>query len=378
MNQYTNNIGFKKMPTNTYTKERLFSFTNEQEITLYDDCGNIIDNSSTFYDEIRRDDNVYYRCVKNDCEICSNKSFRSFLETGAFCKTHIQENRMKKIEDDYFAKTGYKSPFSNPEVRIKIEDTNEIKYGFKHHMKNNTVRKNMSETINNKNENDPKRQPSINHKKEQTCINSLGVKHPSQSDIIKKQKENTNMINRGVTHPAKSPDVLDKMRNTYKERTGFDSVSSNPEVRRKAQDTMEIKFGVRFPMQNPELMHKAFTNSFRFKTFTFPSGRTTKYMGYEHFAILHLLNEEQLDEHDIDNENLHKFNYRKPNEDFDRFYTPDIYIKSQKRYVEVKSTYTITQDTENIVRKQNAIKNTGIKCEIWVINNYGIIVEKHY
>jgi hypothetical protein len=219
------------------------------------------------------------------------------------------------------------------------------------------------------------RQTLINNKKEQKYTDTLGVKHPSQSNIIKKKKENTSMQNYGVPHPSKSKDVLDKMQKTYKERTGYDSVSSNPEVRKKAQDTMEKKFGFRFPTQNPELMHKAFANSFRFKTFTFQSGRSTTYMGYENFAIIHLLNEEKVDEHDIYTENLQNFVYRKPDENFDRTYTPDIYIKSQNRYIEVKSTYTITQDTDNIFRKQTTVKNNGIRCEIWVIDRKGNIIE---
>ena len=91
-----------------------------------------------------------------------------------------------------------------------------------------------------------------------------------------------------------------------------------------------------------------------------------------------MFDEEKIDETDIYNEDLTTFPYRKPNEDIDRIYTPDIYIKSQNRYIEVKSTYTITQDTNNIFTKQEAIKNTGSKCEIWVINDKGIVVEKYY
>lgn len=364
------------MPTNTYTKERLFSFSNENNIILYDNYGNMLDDTSLFYDNIKREEKIYYACTI--CNEFCKKTFRRFLETGAFCKTHIQKNRMKKIEEDYFAKTGYTNPLSNPEVRKKIEDTCKIKYGVKYPMENKFISTKMSETIFNANINNPIRQTSINHKKKQTYIKTMGVEHPSQSHVIKKKKENTSLKNYGVTHPAKSKDVLDKMKKTYKERTGYDSVSSNPEVRKKAQDTMENKFGVRFPTQNPELMHKAFTNSFRLKTFTFPSGRTTTYMGYENFAIIHLLNEEKIHEDDIHTENLKQFIYKNPNETFDRFYTPDIYIKSQNRYIEVKSTYTIKQDTENIIRKQNAIKNNDIKCEIWVINEKGNIIEKYY
>jgi len=366
------------MPINTYTKESLLSFINDNNIILYDDKFNKIDiKTTTFYDNIKRDIQVYFGCIKTDCKNCGNKTFRRLLETGAFCKKHVQENRMKNIEEQYFSITGYKNPLSNPEVKEKIKNTNYENYGTYHHMKNKDISKKMSETIRKENKNNPFRQNLINDKKKKTYNETLGVDHPSQSNVIKKKKENTNLENRGVTHPAKSKDVLDKMKNTYKEKTGFDSVSSNPEVRKKAQDTMERKFGFRFPTQNPELMHKAFTNSFKFKKYIFPCGRTTTYMGYENNAIDYLIDEEKINEDDIYTENLRRFNYRKPNEDFDRVYTPDIFIKSQNRYIEVKSTYTITLDIDNIFRKQTSIKNCGINCEIWVFNKKGIIIQKY-
>jgi hypothetical protein len=266
---------------------------------------------------------------------------------------------------------------SNPEVRKKCEDTNIEKFGTQYAMQSKNISQKMSETILKLNQNDPLRQQIINNKKKITYNERLGVEHPSQSDTIKNKKENTNLKNRGVKYPAQSKDVLEKMQNTYEEKTGYKSVSTNPEVRKKAQNTLEKNYGVKYPTQNPELMHKAFVNSFRIKLFTFPSGRTTTYMGYENYAIEYLMNEEKIDENDIYTENLTQFTYNIPGESIDRKYTPDIYIKSQNRYIEVKSPYTITQDTDNIFRKQNAIKNLGIICEIWVINDKCILLEKY-
>jgi len=368
------------MPINKHTKESLLSFVKDNNICLYDDKGNILDiNTTTFYDYVKRETKVYYGCMKEGCTNYGIKTLRRLFETGAFCKKDIQENRMKKIEEKYLLETGYKNPLSNPAIQEHIKNTNYEKYGTYHPMKNKDVSNKMSQTIINKNKYNPLRQEIINDKKKKTYNETLGVDHPSQSDIIKKKKENTNLENRGVTHPAKSKDVLDKMKKTYKERTGFDSVSSNPEERKKAQDTMEIKFGYRFPTQNHELAHKAFTNSFRLKTYTFPSGRSTTYMGYENYAIDDLINKEKINEDDIYTEKLQQFEYRNPNEDYYKihYYTPDIFIQSQNRYIEVKSTYTITQDIEKIFRKQNAIKKLGIVCEIWVYNEKGILVNKY-
>lgn len=356
-----------------YTKDILIAYASENNVTLYDDCGNSLDSTTTFYDDIKRDKPVHYGCIKSGCTNCSSKSFRRLLDTGAFCPTHIQQTRMKKIEKKCLQETGFKNPLSNPVVRKKAEATNEERYGDKHAMKNKTVSTKMGETIRNANKGTD-RQQKINDKKKQTYLETLGVEHPSKSESIKKKKEDTNLKNRGVTHPAKSKAVLDKMQSTYKERTGFDSVSSNPAVRRKAEDTNEERYGFKYPTQNAELMRKAFTNSFRMKEFVFPSGLITTCMGYEHFAIQELL--KQVEEDDIYTD-VKQFPYRKPNEEKDRQYTPDIYVKSLNLYIEVKSTWTITQDHENIIRKQTAVKDTGANCEIWVINEKGIIVEKY-
>jgi hypothetical protein len=360
-----------------YTINKLIAIRNANNITLYDDNDKRLTDDLTYYNKVSRETTVYFGCTKEGCNSCYTKTFRRLLDTGALCQKHTQENRMKKVEDTNLKKTGYKNPLSNPEVRNKVENTNIKKYGVSYPMQNKGVSQKMSETIINKNNDDPLRQQLINEKKKETYKASLGVEHPSQSDIIKKKKEDTNLKNLGVTYPAKSRNVLSKMHNTYTERTGFANVSSNPAERIKAQITMLQKYGVRHATQNPELMHKAFTNSFRLKIYTFPSGRTTKYMGYENYAIDDLLNEEKIDEDDIYTENLQQFSYNKPNEETDRFYTPDIYVKSQNRFIEVKSTYTITQDTENIFRKQAAVKKRGIKCEIWVYDKNGIIVELH-
>jgi UDP-N-acetylglucosamine 1-carboxyvinyltransferase len=54
----------------------------------------------------------------------------------------------------------------------------------------------------------------------------------------------------------------------------------------------------------------------------------------------------------------------------------DIFIPSQNRCVEVKSTWTMKKKKDNIFLKQNAAKMLGYNYEIWVYNGKGQIVEK--
>ena len=53
----------------------------------------------------------------------------------------------------------------------------------------------------------------------------------------------------------------------------------------------------------------------------------------------------------------------------------DIYIKSQNKCIEVKSTWTVTLKTGNVFLKHEAAKEQGFNSEIWVYNDKGELVE---
>ena len=57
-------------------------------------------------------------------------------------------------------------------------------------------------------------------------------------------------------------------------------------------------------------------------------------------------------------------------------YFVDCLIKSQKRCIEVKSTWTAEKKKDVIFLKQQALKDSGFLCEIWIYNSKGEIVEK--
>jgi len=70
-----------------------------------------------------------------------------------------------KKSDTYFSRTGFKSPFSNPEVVKKIQIDNEVKYGNKYSIIS----------------------PEIIEKIKQTNLRIYGVENPSQNEIIAKK-----------------------------------------------------------------------------------------------------------------------------------------------------------------------------------------------
>ena len=66
--------------------------------------------------------------------------------------------------------------------------------------------------------------------------------------------------------------------------------------------------------------------------------------------------------------------YKDANEKEHRYFV-DIYVPSQNRCVEIKSTWTMEKKRDCIFEKQQAVKDAGYKCEIWVFNGKGEKVE---
>ena len=106
--------------------------------------------------------------------------------------------------------------------------------------------------------------------------------------------------------------------------------------------------------------------SYNKKQYTLPSGKIITYQGYENFALDELLFEEKIDEDDIITErnNVPEIWYNDENNKRHRHYV-DIYIKSQNRCIEVKSTWT-NQKKNNVLEKKNAAESLGYKYDLWI------------
>jgi hypothetical protein len=237
---------------------------------------------------------------------------------------------------------------------------------------------------------------SIKTQKEETCTKNHGVPYATQSPVIQQQIVKTSLENWGTQRPTQNRELLTNMADSLELKTGYRSPFKNPEVLQKIEDTnmtnlgvpnpfssklvqskikktCEEKYGYSNPMQNPLISRKAFITGCRLKPYKLPSGKIIHYMGFEKYALLDLI--KIYNEDDIENETLPVFNYTKPDGTL-HTYLPDIYIKSINTFIEVKSTYTITQDINVILLKQQSVKNAGYKCKIWVYGEVGKKVEK--
>jgi hypothetical protein len=136
------------------------------------------------------------------------------------------------------------------------------------------------------------------------------------------------------------------------------------------------KYGVENPQQVPEIAEKASKNSYRKKIYILPSGKELICQGYEPFALEKLIKEENITEEDIATgcKNVPQIWYDDENGKKHRHYV-DIFIPSQNRCIEVKSTWTAEKKKDNIFLKQSAGKRAGYLYEIWVYNAKGEKVE---
>jgi DNA repair protein RadC len=118
-------------------------------------------------------------------------------------------------------------------------------------------------------------------------------------------------------------------------------------------------------MKDPDYLENMLKKSHEFKKYILPSGKIINYQGYENFALDELIINDEIDESDIITgcANVPKILYIDENNKT-RAHFVDIYIPSQNRLIEVKSTWTFTKC--GVLLKQKAAKELGYNYEIWV------------
>jgi hypothetical protein len=122
-------------------------------------------------------------------------------------------------------------------------------------------------------------------------------------------------------------------------------------------------------------MEKCSKNAYKLKEYTLPSGNIIKIQGYENYALDELLQDDILEEDIINGcKNVHEIWYEDENNKKHRHYV-DIFIPSQNRCIEVKSTWTAKKKKDFIFLKQQAGKELGYNYEIWIYNGKGKKIE---
>jgi hypothetical protein len=304
-----------------YNKDYLNSYCSENNIVL-----------TKLYNNTNRDTKIEGKCLTENCLYDFNKVFRQLVKSGGYCNKCSKIKHQNNIKQAVLKKYGVENVFQLNEIKEKLIKTNISKYGT----------------------------PS-----------------PNQNEEIRQKTKNTCLEKYGVENPLKSQDVKMKIEKTCVEKYGVNNPLKSNIVREKAKKYYLNKYGVEYNSQVPEILEKASKNSYRKKTYIFPSGKEISCQGYEPFALDKLVKEENVSEEDIVTgcKNVPTIWYDDEENKKHRHYV-DIFIPNQNRCIEVKSTWTIRKEKQdNIYLKQEAAKQLGYNYEIWVYNAKKELVE---
>ena len=209
-------------------------------------------------------------------------------------------------------------------------------------------------------------------KMKKTTFEKYGVEYANQSDITKNRIKQTNLEKYGFEYGLQSELVKEKTKQTNLEKYGVSNPLQCEEIKEKMKKNNMEKYGVEYSIQRPEIMEKQIKNSYYLKEYSLPSGEIIKIQGYEHFALDELLKRENIFEEDIitGSINVPTIWYNDSNNKKHRPFV-DIFIPSQNKMIEIKSTWTFKTQKDIIFLKQHSAKQLGYLYEIWVYDNKG-------
>jgi hypothetical protein len=218
----------------------------------------------------------------------------------------------------------------------------------------------------------PLQREEIKEKCKLTNLDKYGVEYVSQYQEFKDKCKKNNFEKYGVEHFTQTDIMKEKTKNTNLEKYGVEHNLQRPEIKEQIKQTCLKKYGVESCMQNSEIHDKQEKNSYYLKEYTLPSGNKIKIQGLEQFALYELFQKENMNENDIITgcKNVPTIWYNDYSGKKHRHFV-DIYIPSQNKCIEIKSTWTFEKQKEVVFLKLNAAKELGYLYEIWVYDGKG-------
>jgi len=372
----------KKQNCIIFNWKLLQSYCSEKNIKLDKDYSK---------EKLSVDTRIIGTCENTECENNFDRKFRNLVQFGALCNGCFYKKRTDITKKSNKEKYGVEFVSQVPEIRQKAKNTtmerygveyatqsdivqektiktNLKKYGVERASKSKEVQNKTKETclekygVENYFQSNDKKIKSIN-----TCLEKYGVENPSQNENIKIKKEDTCIKNYGVKCPFQMEETKQKNRLVM--------IENKDDIMEKRRKTCLEKYGVEHHTQNSEIMEKQSKNAYKLKEYTLPSGNIIKFQGYENYALDEILQDGILEEDIINGcKNVPEIWYEDKNGIKHRHYV-DIFIPSQNRCIEVKSTWTAEKKKDCIFLKQKSGKELGYLYEIWVYDNKGKKVE---
>jgi hypothetical protein len=382
------------MPTKLrYDYNLLKSICDEGGVTL-------LNNYEDLY--ITRDTRIIGKCIL--CDNSFDKSLNNLNKQKNYgclsCAKLLKTDRIKgtmlekygvehaaqseffrdKMKKTTFERYGVEYGLQNEDVKAKIRQTNLETYGCEYGLQNEEVKNKKKKTyLKNYGVENPNQCKEIRDKTKQTNLEKYGVEHACQSEEIKAKVKQTNLEKYGYEYGFQNEEIKAKIVQTCLDKYGVKYITQFKDFRDKSKQTNLEKYGVEYVSQNPDILEKMTKNMYKSKEYIMPSGNILQIQGYEHYALDYLLQTEMVCEDDIVTgcKNVPTIWYI----DIDgkkRRHFVDIFIHNQNRCIEVKSTWTAHINKHTIFLKQLAAKELGYNYEIWVYNEKGQIVDKHF
>jgi hypothetical protein len=361
-----------------------------------------------------------YKCPCCSYSVCRKTSFMRHINRYhpnidietikndmKYCKTQQELDEAEKKLNTFIEKYGVSNPAQSQCVRDKMKKTNLEKYGVENPSQSKIIQaKKQHTTLKHYGVENPFQSDEIKTKIKETNVEKYGVENPFQSDEIKTKIKETNVEKYGVEYTTQTDIMKDKSKQTKLERYGNEFYRNDeqiqqtnlekygvnyglasPDIQRKIVQTNNERYGVDRPAQLDDIVELAKQTSFekygmwypqteahfkkncKWKEYVLPSGNIIKVQGYEDKAIDILLKD--YDETDIITdcskitEEIGELWYE-DSEGKKHRYFPDIYIKSEQLFIEVKSRYTYYKDKQKNLLKRNSVIDKGYKFKFMI------------
>ena len=166
-----------------------------------------------------------------------------------------------------------------------------------------------------------------------------------------------------------SSELFSKMKNTNIEKYGVEYYSQSADWYKKCVETAMDKYGKEWVSKVDTINVKQQSGGYSYYDFEFPSGKVVRVQGYEPKVLAKLIIDYSEDDIVVGVQNIIDvigfFHYVYEGETH-RYY-PDIYIKSENKVIEVKSTYTFNKEKEKNLLKRESVLNKNINFKFIIL-----------
>ena len=287
-------------------------------------------------------------CPQKECKR-KRTLLTNMLIRGVANPMHDETVKQKLVETN-MRKYKVKNPMQHPDVQAKVVATNQRIWGAACVLQNVDVKTRIASTNKAK----------------------FDSENPFGSSLVQAQIVKTHINKRGVENPMQDPGVLAKARATNIIRYSVPCSLQNPEVQAKAVATNVSKYGAPNAMQNAEIANKSLQHAFQRKSYVLPDGQLVYLMGFEPFCMDELLLFYPQANICLDYAEMPEVTYMTSDGKWHKYF-PDMFILSERRFVEVKSTWTLSNSKEREKNwlKWKACRDAKIPLDVIVYDTHG-------